>query len=146
MDVGDHGNLQREVRRPLPRGWMIAGDAKPQHRLDADAVGRGRDGESGEAAEGTDEVTARDHGSPIVMQLVDATRLKRKWGALVQTLCTRSPEIHDGPTVRTCADQSSLSSVPNRPNCAAASRDGSLMPRWRKACEVSRRPRGVRCR
>src|SRR3954447_22237335 len=96
MDVGDHGDLQRKVRGPLPRRRMIAGDAKPQDRLDAAAIGRGRYAEGGQAADGTEEMTARDHGSPIVMRLLDAILLERKWGGFVQTLCTRSPEIHDG--------------------------------------------------
>ena len=43
------------------------------------------------------------------------------------------------------SDHSSLSPLPNNPNCAG-SRAGSARPRWRKACEVSSRPRGVRCR
>src|SRR6516164_10328524 len=34
---------------------------------------------------------------------------------------------------------------PNNPNCAG-SRAGSANPRWRKACEVKSRPRGVRWR
>jgi hypothetical protein len=122
MNVGDHGDLQRKIRRPLARGRVIAGDPKPQHRLDADAVSGGRDGESRQAADGTDEMTARDHGGPIVMQRLDAIRLERKWGAFVQTLCTRLPGIHDDPStqhlrgsalaqIRTCADQDLRRSV-----------------------------------
>src|SRR5580704_8028192 len=42
------------------------------------------------------------------------------------------------------ADQAHSSSpCPNSRNCAG-SRAGSTRPRWRKACEVSSRPRGVR--
>src|SRR5690348_7744822 len=43
------------------------------------------------------------------------------------------------------AHESSSVPPPNNPNCAG-SRAGSARPRWRKACEVSNRPRGVRCR
>jgi hypothetical protein len=64
---------------------MIAGDAEP-HRLDTDAIGGGRDAESGQATDGPDEMTTRDHGSPNVMHFLDAARLKRNWGALVQTV------------------------------------------------------------
>jgi hypothetical protein len=64
---------------------MIAGDLEPQHRLDADAIGGGRDAEGGQAADGTDEMSARDHGSPMVIRLLDAIRFKRNWGAFVQT-------------------------------------------------------------
>jgi hypothetical protein len=88
MNVGDDGDLERKIRRPLPRGRVITGDAEPQ-RLDADAIGRGRDAERGQAADGTDEMTTRDHGSPMVMQLCDAVRLERNWGPLVQTACIR---------------------------------------------------------
>ena len=86
MNVGDDGDLEREIRRPLPRGRVITGDAEPQ-RLDADAIGRGRDAERGQAADGSNEMTTRDHGSPMVMQLCDAVRLERNWGPLVQTAC-----------------------------------------------------------
>lgn len=75
---------------------MIAGDAKPQHRLDGNTIGGGRDAEGGQAPDGADEMTAGNHGSPFLMQLLDAIRLERNWGALVQIVCTRLPEIHDG--------------------------------------------------
>ncbi|GGI20277.1 hypothetical protein GCM10010987_08550 [Bradyrhizobium guangdongense] len=67
---------------------MIAGDAEPQHRLNADAIGGRRDAEGGETPDGTDEMTTRDHGSPIVMLRLDGIRLERKWGAFVQIICT----------------------------------------------------------
>jgi hypothetical protein len=42
------------------------------------------------------------------------------------------------------AGRYSSPSAPNNPNCAG-SRAGSGRPRWRKACPVISRPRGVRC-
>ena len=52
----------------------------------------------------------------------------------------------DGQTALNMVDEAlSLSPLPNIPNCAG-SRAGSARPRWRKACEVNSRPRGVRCR
>ena len=49
---------------------VIARDAKPQHRLDAEAIGRGRGAEGAEAADEPEEMTSRDHGCSIVMQLI----------------------------------------------------------------------------
>ena len=46
-----------------------------------------------------------------------------------------------GPGLR---GRHSSSPSPNSVNCAAAGPDGAARPRWRKACGVSRRPRGVR--
>ena len=41
MQVGDDRDLERKISRPLRRGNIVARDAKPQHRLDAEPIGRG---------------------------------------------------------------------------------------------------------
>ena len=41
MKVGDDGDLELEIGGPLRRQDVIARDAKPQHRLDAEPVCRG---------------------------------------------------------------------------------------------------------
>ncbi len=57
MKVGDDGDLELEIRRPLRRHQMIARDAKPQHGL-AEPVSRGRDAERAETADEPKELTS----------------------------------------------------------------------------------------
>lgn len=71
---------------------MIAGDARPQLRLDANAIGGGRHAERRKAADRTDEMTPRNHESLIVMRFRDAARMERNWGVLVQFISTEITE------------------------------------------------------
>ena len=41
MKIGNRGDLELETSGPLRRGNIVARDAKPQHRLDAEPIGRG---------------------------------------------------------------------------------------------------------
>ena len=59
VHVGDGGDLQLEIGGPLRRRDLIARDAEPQHRLDAEAIGRGgeaRGAEAGDESAGNDGV------------------------------------------------------------------------------------------
>ena len=84
MEVGDGGDPELEIRRPLPRRKIIADGAEPQHRLDAEPIGRRRSTEGAKPADGPEELTSREHGCRFVMHAVDALRLKRNWDAFVQ--------------------------------------------------------------
>ena len=63
MKVGDDGDLELEARRPLRWRNVVTGNVKPQQRLDAEAIGRGRGAEGTEAGEEAKEFTACNHGS-----------------------------------------------------------------------------------
>ena len=58
MEIGDDGDLERKIRRPLRRRDVIARDAKPQHRFDAEPVGCGRNTECAQSGDEMKEVTA----------------------------------------------------------------------------------------
>jgi hypothetical protein len=64
MDVGDDGDLETEVGRPLRRPKIVADDAEPQQGLDADPVESGSRAEGSGSTEETNELTPRDHGCP----------------------------------------------------------------------------------
>ena len=58
MKVGDRGNPERKVRRPLRRGNVVTRNPKPQYGLDAKPICRGRAGEGAQPANETKELTA----------------------------------------------------------------------------------------
>ena len=68
MNIGDDGDLEFQIRRPLRRRNLIARDLKLQLGF-AETIGGRRNAGNAETGKCTQEVTAREHGNSVVMQL-----------------------------------------------------------------------------
>jgi len=69
----------------------------------------------------------------MTLRFRDAARLERNWVCLCRAVAQDLRKFMTTAHSAFRADQSSLSSVPNRPNCAASAR-GFTDAEWRKAC------------
>src|SRR5664279_832521 len=84
MKIGDGRDRQPVIGGPARRLDAVSRHVKPQQRLDAKAINAGRRPGGAEAGEEAQEMTARDHGRPIVMPVLISRRLQPNWGMFMQ--------------------------------------------------------------
>jgi hypothetical protein len=58
VEVGDDRDREPEIGGPLRRLYIVPGNTKPQLRLDAESVSRGRSAEGAETGEETKQLAA----------------------------------------------------------------------------------------
>src|SRR6266436_6605050 len=61
MEIGDGRDRELKIRRPMRWPNMVARDAKPKQRLDAETIGGGREAGGAKPGNETKETTACEH-------------------------------------------------------------------------------------